>query len=220
MDLFGIFGTGGYGREVMPLARICAEQLAAAAEFDVVFVQDYVSDPSSSCNGHRVVSTEEFAAMHVDRKYFNVAVADGKIREGITERLRGTGAMPFAVRSSQSVVLDGNIISEGAILCAFTTITSNVRIGRFFHANLYSYVGHDCSIGDFVTFAPSVHCNGNVVVEDHAYLGTGALIKQGHVDNPLTIGKGAIVGMGAVVTRDVEPFTTVIGNPARVLPRK
>ena len=71
-------------------------------------------------------------------------------------------------------------------------------------------------MGDFVTLAPGVMLNGNVRVEDHAYIGTGAIIKQGTPQNPLVIGKGAVVGMGAVVTKDVEPYTTVIGNPARL----
>jgi acetyltransferase-like isoleucine patch superfamily enzyme len=92
------------------------------------------------------------------------------------------------------------------------TFTSNIKVGRCFHANLYSYVEHDCVIGDFVTFAPGVHCNGNVRIGDYAYIGSGAIIKQG-----LTIGRGATVGMGAIVTKDVPEGVTVVGNPARIL---
>ena len=102
------------------------------------------------------------------------------------------------------------------MLCPFVTLTSNIRIGQQFHANIHSYVAHDCVIGDFVTFAPGVHCNGNVVIEDHAYIGTGAVIKQGQPGQPLVIGKGAVVGMGAVVTRNVSAGTTVVGNPAKL----
>jgi acetyltransferase-like isoleucine patch superfamily enzyme len=50
--------------------------------------------------------------------------------------------------------MDDVVIGDGAILSPFTCITSNVRIGKSFHANLYSYVTHDCIIGDYVTFAP------------------------------------------------------------------
>ena len=54
-------------------------------------------------------------------------------------------------------------------------------------------------IGDFVTFAPGAQCNGNVVIEDHAYVGSGAVIRQGKPGAPLTIGKGAVIGMEEVV---------------------
>ena len=86
-----------------------------------------------------------------------------------------------------------------------------------FHANLYSYVEHDCVIGNYVTFAPGVKCNGNIHIHDHAYIGSGAVIKQGTADHPLIIGYGAVVGMGAVVTKSVPAGATVVGNPARII---
>ena len=116
--------------------------------------------------------------------------------------------------------MDEAEIGEGAALSPFVTITSNIKIGKCFHANLYSYVEHDCVIGDYLTFAPGVKCNGNVHIEDHAYIGTGAVIKQGTPDKPLIIGKGAVVGMGAVVTKSVPAGVTVVGNPARILEKK
>ena len=106
--------------------------------------------------------------------------------------------------------MDEVVIGEGDCLSPFVAMTSNISIGQCFHANLYSYVEHDCVIGDFVTFAPGVKANGNVIIGDHAYIGSGAVIRQG-----ITIGAGAVVGMGAVVIRDVPPDVTVVGNPAK-----
>ena len=123
----------------------------------------------------------------------------------------------MSVVAKNHVKLDNCTIGEGAIFCPHTMLTSDISIGDHFHCNIYSYVAHDCVIGDFVTFAPSVKCNGNVRIEDHAYIGTGAILKQGTPDKPLIIGAGATVGMGAVVTKDVAPGATVIGNPARSL---
>ena len=56
-------------------------------------------------------------------------------------------------------------------------------------------------------------------IEDHAYIGTGAIIKQGTPERPIVIGRGAVVGMGAVVTKSVPAGVTVIGNPAKPLGR-
>jgi sugar O-acyltransferase (sialic acid O-acetyltransferase NeuD family) len=146
-----------------------------------------------------------------------LAIANSCIRERIAAKCRADGVGFLDVRATNVIVMDDAVLGEGAILCPFVTITSNVRIGVHFHANLYSYVAHDCVIGDYVTFAPCVKCNGNVKIEDHAYIGTGAVIKQGGAGGPLVIGRGATVGMGAVVTRSVPPGVTVVGNPARPL---
>jgi acetyltransferase-like isoleucine patch superfamily enzyme len=53
-----------------------------------------------------------------------------------------------------------------------------------------------------------------VIISDKAWIGFGATILKG-----VTIGEGAIVGAQSVVTRDVEPWTVVAGNPARVVRR-
>jgi sugar O-acyltransferase (sialic acid O-acetyltransferase NeuD family) len=211
MQLYGIVGAGGFGREVMPVALDMLEGTDRAQDFELVFVVDH--GETATTNGHRVVTPDEFFASDAD-KHFNIAIADHQSRERIAKEFIAGGAIPFTISARNSVCMSGNEIGEGAILCPFTTITSNARVGRFFHANLYSYVAHDCQIGDFVTFAPNVHCNGGVVIEDHAYIGTGAIIRHGTPEKPIVIGRGATVGMGAVVTKSVAPFATVVGNPA------
>lgn len=218
MALYGIFGAGGFGREVMPVAR---EMLNARGDggdaHELVFVVEGLEEESLS-NGHRVISDRSFFASN-DTKYFNIAITKSSARERIAQDAIARGARPFGIASTTSTILDGNSLGDGPILCAYVTITSNAKIGKYFHANLYSYVAHDCIIGDYVTFAPSVHCNGRVVIEDHVYVGAGAIIRDA-TDSPIVIGRGAVVGMGAVVTKSVAPFATVVGNPAAELKRK
>ena len=80
--------------------------------------------------------------------------------------------------------MDNVEIGNGSIINPFVTITSDVKIGKSFQANIYSYVAHDCVIGDFVTFAPGVKCNGNVHIGSGAYIGTGTIIYPGTSDKP------------------------------------
>jgi sugar O-acyltransferase (sialic acid O-acetyltransferase NeuD family) len=207
--VLGVYGASGCGRGVMPLVRAAS----AADPARLTFVDDGAHP--SMVNGESCMDYASFRALPGASKSIVLAISDSRIRERLAVRCAADGLGFFEVRASNVVVMDEVTIGEGAILSPFVTITSNVRIGRHFHANLYSYVEHDCVIGDFVTFAPGVHCNGNIVIEDHAYVGAGAMIKQGKPGRPLTIGRGAIVGMGAVVTRDVPPGATVVGNPAR-----
>ena len=111
--------------------------------------------------------------------------------------------------------MDNVRIGKGFVISPFVTLTSNIVIGSYFHANLYSYVEHDCIIGNFVTFAPGVKCNGNVIIEDNVHVGSGAVILNGTPKKPLVIGKGSIIGAGAIVTKSVSPFSVMAGNPAR-----
>lgn len=212
--VFGLYGAGGFGREVLALAK---SQLGPA--WRIVFVE---TEPhETEVNGVALLSEDAFFALPAEERRFVVSIADSRVRAAVAHRCVERGARPLSLHAASATVYDACSIDEGAILCANTTITSNVRIGRHFHANLYSYVAHDCVIGDHVTFAPRVSCNGNVHIGDHAYIGTGALLRPGVPGGrPLTIGEGAIVGMGAVVLEDVAPHTTVVGAPAKPILRR
>lgn len=219
MKLYGIVGAGGFGREVMPLVEALLKNINHDNEYRVFFVQEE-KGTSLNVNNYPIMTTEEFFSYPAENKFFNIAIANSEIRKRIAEKMIENGIKPFRITAMNSIELGPNIIGEGAILCPFTTITANATIGKFFHANIYSYVAHDCIIGDYVTFAPNVHCNGNVIIEDHAYVGTGVIIREGTPNKPLIIGKGAILGMGAVITKSVPAFETVIGNPAQPMKRK
>jgi sugar O-acyltransferase (sialic acid O-acetyltransferase NeuD family) len=212
MKRFGIFGASGCGRGVLPLVR---QQLKVALdedEADLVFVDDH--PPSTLVNGHRVLTYTQWLSEPCSSRHMTIAIANSKVREKLVQRCLADRVEFFEARAGNVVQLDDVLIGEGALLCPFVTLTSNIRIGQHFHANIYSYIEHDCVIGDYVTFAPGVMCNGNVHIEDHAYVGSGAVIKQGLPGEPLVIGRGAVIGMGAVVTKNVPPGVTVVGNPA------
>jgi sugar O-acyltransferase (sialic acid O-acetyltransferase NeuD family) len=212
MQRYAVYGASGFGREVMPLLR---QQLAGldARDWDLVFLDDH--PVVAEVNGQRVLRYEDWLREPAASRRVTIGIGDGRVRERIAARCEADGVGFVEVRAANVVVMDAVTIGPGSILSPFVTVTSNARIGRHFQANLYSYVAHDCVVGDFVTFAPAVRCNGNVTVEDHAYVGTGAILRQGKPGAPLVIGRGAVVGMGAVVTRSVPPGVTVVGNPAR-----
>lgn len=216
-SLYGVYGASGFGREVMPLARNIVLKNNDAID-RLVFIDD--KPEGNRVNGQGVVTFEEFMAIGASERYVSLGIANGTIREQLAARCESVGIKSWSVSAENIIVMDDSYIGEGSILCPFVTITSNARIGKFFHANLYSYVAHDCIIGDYVTFAPGVKCNGNVTIKNHAYIGTGAIIKQGRPGRPIIIGEGAIVGAGAVVTKNVPAGITVIGNPASILSKE
>ncbi|MDI3452990.1 acetyltransferase [Acinetobacter sp. V89_4] len=213
--IIGVYGASGFGKEVMPLVR---QQFPTLSKEQFVFIDD--GQAGATLNGYPVLSYLDFISKPTEHKAVTIAIANSVVREKLVSLLEKDHIQHVAVQATNTVILDEVEIGEGSLLCPFTCLTSNIKIGKFFHANIYSYVAHDCVIGDYVTFAPGAKCNGNIHIEDHAYIGTGAVIKQGTPEKPLVIGKGAVVGMGAVVTKSVPAGVTVVGNPARILERK
>jgi len=216
-DLYGIYGASGFGREVLPILRdqLCQQGIS---EDRLVFVDD--NPPAPMLNGRRVVTYAEYLAESANSRYITLAIANSDVRALLAAKCAADRLQFIDVRANNIVVMDDVIMGEGSILTPFVTLTSNIRIGHHFHANIYSYVAHDCVIGDFVTLAPAVKCNGNVIIENHAYLGTGVIIKQGRPGRPITIGERAVVGAGAVVTKNVPAGVTVFGNPASILSKE
>lgn len=92
--------------------------------------------------------------------------------------------------------------SEGYLI----TIGNNVQITPF--VSIHTHGG-----GQAVRqFHPDFDVFGKVVIEDWAYIGAYSQIMPG-----VTIGEGALVAAGSVVTKSVAPHTVVGGNPARYL---
>lgn len=210
---FGLFGTGGCARSIMPFVpdALRAALGAKAGDMEIVFVDRQAGPP---VNGVRVMAQDVFLSLDAER-YFNVGIAEGGLRRVLAGKAMASGARPVSLVAPSAQVFAGSEIGEGAVICANAIVTVNVRIGRFVHINLLTYVEHDCRIGDFVTFAPAACCNGAIEIGDEAYIGSGAVIRQGSAERPMRIGAKAVVGMGAVVTRSVGDGVTVMGNPAR-----
>ncbi|MBI1452604.1 NeuD/PglB/VioB family sugar acetyltransferase [Acinetobacter sp. FL51] len=215
--LYAIYGASGCGRSLMPVAHQHLSRDQDSTE--IVFIDDALTEVTL-VNGHRAMNYQAFLNETASEKYVQIAIANSRVREKIAHRLEADAIQLWSIMADNVTVMDEALIAEGSALSPFVTITSNIKIGKCFHANLYSYVEHDCVIGDFVTFAPGVKCNGNIHIHNHAYIGAGAMIKQGTPDQPLVIGEGAVVGMGAVVTKSVPAGATVVGNPARIVQPK
>jgi sugar O-acyltransferase (sialic acid O-acetyltransferase NeuD family) len=99
---------------------------------------------------------------------------------------------------------------QGVIVLAGCTITTNVYLDKFSCINPNCALGHEARIGYGCALNPGACISGGVLLGEGVMVGTGSQILQ-----YLTIGDNAIIGAGAVVTRDVAANETVIGIPAR-----
>jgi sugar O-acyltransferase (sialic acid O-acetyltransferase NeuD family) len=202
----GIYGAGGFAREVAWLLEDCPQY------HHIAYVDDNPNRPAEVA-GVPVMSFECFALEHADAA-ITIAIAKPEIRERLAQKCARAG-FRFATlehpktKRSRRVRLD-----EGSIICAGNIITVDVEIGRHTHVNLDCTIGHDVRIGDFVTLAPGVHVSGNVHIGRGVTIGTGAVIINGAPGRPIVIGDNAVIAAGACVTKDVEPGCLYAGVPA------
>ncbi len=141
-----------------------------------------------------------------------VAIGDNGVRRWMAEAMRGHGFEPInavhpSAQIAQSVVLGkGVVVAAGALVCA------HCQIGDYAILNTGCIVDHESSVGTCAHVCPGVRLAGRAIVEAGAIVGIGATVIQ-----RVRIGLDAIVGAGAVVIEDVDPMTTVVGVPARVV---
>ena len=135
-------------------------------------------------------------------------------------------------------------IGEGTKVWINAQIREGARIGLNCIISKDVYIDHDVSIGDGCKIQNSVSIYSGVTIEDEVFVGPNACFTNDRVPRAflaewtvtptlvrrgasiganatlicgITVGEYAMVGAGAVVIRDVEPYALVVGNPARVV---
>ncbi len=103
-------------------------------------------------------------------------------------------------------------MGKGVFAGANVVTTNNVTIGDGVILNTACTIDHDTVVGDFVNISPGCHTSGRVRIGKRVFLGTGVVLLP-----DLVVEDNAIVGAGAVVTKNVGSNTTVAGVPARSL---
>jgi acetyltransferase-like isoleucine patch superfamily enzyme len=135
-------------------------------------------------------------------------------------------------------------VGEGTRIWQYVVILPGAAIGRDCNICSHCFIENKVVVGDRVTVKCGVQLWDGVTLEDDVFVGPNAtftndleprsrntnakllptLVKKGAsvganatILPGLTIGEGAMVGAGSVVTKDVPPRTLVVGNPARVV---
>ena len=204
-----ILGTGGFAREVH---QVVEDLQADRSTWNVLgFLDDDPSRTGDVVHELPVLGTSEWLE---GRRGISIALGVGvtQARRRAVEniaRMNPDVGFPTLIHPRSWI---GNRIEVGigTIVCAGNLLTTDLRLGNHVILNLDCTVGHDSSIEDFVTVAPSVNISGAVHVGEGCDLGTGSTIIQG-----ITIGAWSVIGAGAVVVKDLPPNVTAVGIPAK-----
>jgi 2,3,4,5-tetrahydropyridine-2,6-dicarboxylate N-acetyltransferase len=104
------------------------------------------------------------------------------------------------------VIMMGSVLNIGAIIGERTMIDMNVVVGG------RAIVGKNCHIGAGTVLAGVIEppSAAPVIIEDDVLIGANAVVLEG-----VKVGKGAVIAAGSVVVKDVEPYTVMVGVPAK-----
>lgn len=120
---------------------------------------------------------------------------------------------------------DRLVLGSKVTVAAYSHIACNGKIGNGVlistNVGIIGRYDHDYkAIGKLAAECPWIYDlearardhRDEVLIEDDVWIGFGAIVLSG-----VTIGRGAIVAAGAVVIKDVEPYSIVAGNPAKMI---
>ncbi len=201
-----IVGAGGQGRVVLDILR-------NNHQFEVIgFIDSAKALHGKVIDEVSVIgdmdSLKDFAEMGIGGAI--VAIGDNDIRSKFAQIINSYGISlinaihPSATIAQNSVIGKNVVIAQGANICAHVKIKDSVI------CNTGSIIEHESVIYEGVHICPGVKLAGHVTVHPHAFIGIGSTVIQN-----ITIGESATVGAGAVVLKDVDPETTVVGVPAK-----
>jgi len=201
-----IIGAGGLGKEVLcTLGEIMGWKfikdkvsfLVEEKYFDKTVVLDTRVDPLS--------------VSKLDYDYLVLAIGDLEARIRITTMLPSNTKYATVIHPSVHLT-PYTKIGEGSVILGQVLLSCDVEIGKFALINPGTTISHDSSIGDFFMASPGVNISGNCKIGHRVFMGTNACTR-----NAITIADDITIGMGAVVTKDIQAKGTYIGNPASLI---
>ncbi len=204
-----IVGAGGFGREVVDLVRQLNE---VAPVYDLLGMVGDTAPPTAVLerSGHRWLGPVDALVELVAGTAYVVAVADPDARERLAAQADALGLAAATLVHPTAVIGSDVRMSAGVIVCAHSSITTNVSLGAHVHVDRRCTIGHDVVIEDFARLNPGAVVSGGVRLGRGVTLGTGACTVQG-----VEIGADTFVGAGAVVVGDLPAGVVAFGVPAR-----
>jgi sugar O-acyltransferase (sialic acid O-acetyltransferase NeuD family) len=199
-----ILGASGHGKVLADAAEQCG--WPSISFFDDAW-------PGLQTNGPWAVegNTEALLDRLMDFDGVIVAIGNNRTRAVKQAELVASGGKMATIIHPSAMVSAHATVGVGSVVFANAAVNACATVGAGVIVNTGAVVEHDCVVGDFAHISPNGVLSGGVALGSLVWVGSCASVKQ-----LIAIGEASVVGMGAVVTKDVPPGVTVVGNPAKV----
>lgn len=203
MDL-AIIGYGELGREVYELAQANG----MGEKWERIFFVDLFELKESN------VMQEKNFFEYSDRNNVEIIIAMGEpvARKKMRELYEEKGFQMASFIHPLAWISPNARIGKGTIVFPFVYIAHGTNIGNNSLIHTHAVIENDCVIGRDTFISSSSFIGAKTIVEDSSFVGPEATVRDS-----VEIGNDSIVGLGAVVTRNIEAKSVVVGNPARKL---
>ncbi len=198
-----IVGAGGFGREVL-------QYVIDIGVDDVIgFLDDSPTAIEEGAPLPPWLGATDCHSIDPDARYV-IGVGRPSIRAALATRLERAGAQFLTVVHPRAYVPTSVRIAPGCIVAPGAHIGPYATLGPHAVLNVLASVGHDAVVGRAAVLSPYAVVNGGAVIGDDVLLGTHSSVLVG-----VQVGEGSQIAAGAVVYRDVAPYSLAQGDPAK-----
>ena len=199
-----ILGASGHG-------KVVADAAEQGGWPSVAFFDD--AWPGLQANGPWAVegNTEALLDRLMGFDGVIVAIGNNRTRAAKQAELLASGGKMATIIHPSAMVSAHATVGAGSVIFANAAVNACATVGAGVIVNTGAVVEHDCVVGDFAHISPNAVLAGGVALGSLVWVGSCASVKQ-----LIAIGEASVVGMGAVVIKDVAPDVIVVGNPAKV----
>ncbi|MFT5884032.1 MAG: sugar O-acyltransferase (sialic acid O-acetyltransferase NeuD family) [Arcticibacterium sp.] len=203
-----IIGARGFGREVFDLAK--NTQAFKDGEYQI---KGFLDDQSDALEGYQnypsiLGNVEDYQIQQND--VFTCALGAVQPKKKYAQLILDKGGEFINLVDLQANVRSDVSHLKGVLIFSFVFVSVDVTLSDFVSLQHFSCLGHDAKVGEWSHMSSYSTITGFTVLEEEVMLQTAAKVVP-----KKTVGKGAMVGAGSLVVKNVKAGESVFGSPAR-----